>query len=277
MNKEELIIHAEDLYHNAFDANAYYLIMKQYGKVCRDYKEEMNLSPAFYQVVYGALQRACFMEIAKIYDKSKDVISLGMLLGECQDNIEVFPEYRTTITYEEDGKEYFIQVPYKRFLKPSEECFFREEVKSQREIFKLLDYSNSDTMPVQVELKFSEFLELHKKRFRSLSKKRERIRVQRNKIYAHNDEKCILNEEKVWEKYPITYSDTEELIVFALDCTRLILGALTNVDRAEKYVNIDDWEGTLMIARLGLKYRDYDLQQKEQQYREELNVDKNEE
>lgn len=90
---------------------------------------------------------------------------------------------------------------------------------------------------------------LDAKRFCSLSKKQENIRVQRNKIYAHNDEKHILAEEKVWDKNPVTYPDIQELIDFALDCTRLILGALTGVSRAVSYGNIDDMEGTLMLVR----------------------------
>lgn len=64
MDKEKLIKLAEDLYQSAFDANAYYAIMMQYREMSKKYNNEMNLSPAFYQVVYGALQKACFMEIA---------------------------------------------------------------------------------------------------------------------------------------------------------------------------------------------------------------------
>ena len=80
MEKEKLIKLAEDLYQSAFDANAYYAIMMQYREMSKKYNDEMNLSPAFYQVVYGALQKACFMEIAKLYDKTKDVVSVGLLL-----------------------------------------------------------------------------------------------------------------------------------------------------------------------------------------------------
>lgn len=78
MDKEKLIKLAEDLYQSAFDANAYYAIMMQYREMSKKYNNEMNLSPAFYQVVYGALQKACFMEIAKLYDKTKDVVSVGL-------------------------------------------------------------------------------------------------------------------------------------------------------------------------------------------------------
>ena len=63
----------------------------------------------------------------------------------------------------------------------------------------------------------------------------------------------------MWDKNPVTYPDIQELIDFALDCTRLILGALTGVSRAVSYGNIDDMEGTLMLAKLGLKYQDYEI------------------
>ena len=201
MEKEKLIKLAEDLYQSAFDANAYYAIMMQYREMSKKYNDEMNLSPAFYQVVYGALQKACFMEIAKLYDKTKDVVSVGLLLKYCRDSLDLFPEYRD-------------------------------------------------------------------------SKKQENIRVQRNKIYAHNDEKHILAEENVWDKNPVTYPDIQELIDFALDCTRLILGALTGVSRAVSYGNIDDMEGTLMLAKLGLKYQDYEMEQRHKQIVKEIYADK---
>ena len=53
------------------------------------------------------------------------------------------------------------------------------------------------------------------------------------------------------------------MIDFALDCTGLILGVLTDVNQATQYANIDDWECTLMLTRLGLKYQEYDIQQSE--------------
>lgn len=216
------------------------------------------------------------MEIAKLYDKTKDVVSVGLLLKYCRDNLDLFPEYRDIVTIKEDGREYSFQVPYQHHLKPTEECFYENEVKSQREILKLFDTPDFEKIPVRVNLTFSEFLELYQKRFCSLSKKQENIRVQRNKIYAHNDEKHILTEEKVWDKNPVTYPDIQELIDFALDCTRLILGALTGVSRAVSYGNIDDMEGTLMLAKLGLKYQDYEMEQRHKQILKEIYADKKE-
>lgn len=77
MDKETLIKIAEELHHGAFDANAYYLILQQYRKNQREYAEEMKMSPAFYQTIHGALMKACFMEIAKLYDSSNGVCPLA--------------------------------------------------------------------------------------------------------------------------------------------------------------------------------------------------------
>ena len=141
---------------------------------------------------------------------------------------------------------------------------------------KIFHVSDFEKMAISVDLTFSEFLELYQKRFRSLSKKQENIRVQRNKIYAHNDEKNILAEEKVWDKNPITYPDIQELIDFALDCTVLILELLTGKLRATSYRNIDDWETTLQLVELGLKYQDYEIEQRYRESLKEMYADKKE-
>lgn len=270
LDKEQLIKLAEGLYQEAFDANAYFLIMRQYGKMEKEYRPEMSLSPAFYSVVYEALQRACFIELAKLYDRTKGAYSIGTMLNFCKDNLAFFSEYRDTVEIEDDGKKYVFPVPYQHNLKPAEERFFKEEVRTQRDFYKIFDTSSADTAPVTVELTFSQFLELYQKRYSSLSKKRENMSEQRNKIYAHNDRKGIFNQEEILEKNPLFYTDMQELIEFALDAAGLIVGTLTGICKARSYANIDDWEGTLMLARLGLKYQGYDQEQKEKAFWEEF-------
>ena len=44
----------------------------------------------------------------------------------------------------------------------------------------------------------------------------------------------------------------------------------TDVYKARQYTNIDDWECTLMLAQLGLKYQDYDLKQQMKEFEEQL-------
>lgn len=261
MEKETIIKIAEELYQEAFDANAYFIIMKQYSVLYRKYKEEFQLSPAFYSMTYQAMQKACFMELAKIFDTSKDAISLGYLLQQSQENIELFPEFRGISTIISEGIQYSFPIYYQHHLKRKEECFFEDEVEFQRKVYKLFDLKSTDTTPVHVNLTFPQFLELYQKRFRSLSKKQDNIRKQRNKIYAHNDLERILDENSFLEKNPIYYQDIEEMIEFSCECIGLILGALTGKQRTTKYLNIDDLENTLNVVRLGLKYQEYDFQQ----------------
>ena len=270
MDKETLIKIAEELHHGAFDANAYYLILQQYRKNQREYAEEMKMSPAFYQTIHGALMKACFMEIAKLYDSSNGVVSIGTLLAKCAENQDLFPEYRETMTVEHDGTAFSYQIPYQHQLKPQEERFFKAQVESDRTLFAIFNIPDAENAPVRVDLTFPEFLALYQKRFCALSKKREDIRMQRNKLYAHNDEQRILSNENLTDRHPILYPDIQEMIDFALDCTGLILGVLTDVNRATQYSNIDDWEGTHMLVRLGLKYQEYDFQQSEKAFEAEM-------
>ena len=270
MDKDTLIRIAEELHQGAFDANAYYLILQQYRKNQREYAEEMKMSPAFYQTIHGALMKACFMEIAKLYDSSNGVVSIGTLLAKCAKNQDLFPTYRETMTVEHDGTAFSYQIPYQHQLKPEEERFFKDQVESDRKLFAMFDIPDAANAPVRVDLTFPEFLALYQKRFNALSKKRENIRMQRNKLYAHNDEQRILSKENPTDRHPIFYPDVQEMIAFALDCTGLILGVLTDVTRATQYSNIDDWEGTLMLARLGLKYQEYDFQQSEKAFEAEM-------
>lgn len=150
MTKDEILKMTEELYQEAFDANSYYLIMKQYGSNYKEYESASRLSPAFYQIVFNALQNACFMELAKLYEKSNDVFSIGSLVKECENNLSLFPEYRAIEEYEFDGQKYTFQIPYQHELRKEEECFFKNQVKSQREILKLLDVPLADISPVTV-------------------------------------------------------------------------------------------------------------------------------
>ncbi len=106
---------------------------------------------------------------------------------------------------------------------------------ADRKLFAAFDIPDADNVPVRVDLTFPEFLDLYQKRFNGLSKKRDNIRMQRNKLYAHNDEKRIVNSENLPNRYPISYPDVQEMIDFALDCTGLILGILTDVNHATQY------------------------------------------
>lgn len=253
VSKQELLKIAEILFREAYNANSYYLIMQQYRKYSDEYKAELNLSPAFYNTVRRALNVACFMELAKLYDKASGTFTIGSLLKECKNNISLFPEYRI-FTWTEDGKEHTLEIPFQHELKPDEEQFIEERILSQRKILKLFDAGNTKETVV-IDLKFTEYLSLLEKKYESLSEKLERIRKRRNKVYAHNDRSRLLGED-ISTQDPVLYSDIQELTDFALDVTQLIIVCFTNTYIEGQCSNIDDWESTLKLTKIGLEYKD---------------------
>lgn len=86
--------------------------MQQYKECHSRYINELNISPAFYSVVYEALQKACFMEVAKLYDKTRDAFSIGDFLETCKNNEKIFLECKEFIEYTCDGQDYKDEVPY---------------------------------------------------------------------------------------------------------------------------------------------------------------------
>lgn len=265
MGKEKLIKLAKKLRQEAFDANGYFLIMEQYQKLQEEYSKEINISPAFYQTVYSALMKSCFMEIAKLYDKSGDAVTIGSLLKECEKNITLFPEYPKPDIIEVDGEKITIQDLYWHWLRPEEECLCKEYVAKQRELFKECGIPSYETTPIKVEMTFSQLFSHYQKRFYSFSKKIKNIRESRNRKYAHNDEKQFMGVENFIEKHPVFYTDLRELIDFALDCTDLILVTLTDIGRARNLLNIDDWKNTLSLVRKGIQYQDREWERWEEQ------------
>lgn len=260
-SKEELLKLAEELFYEAFKANSYFLIMKQYRNYSEKYKAEMNLSPVFYNTVFNALNVACLMELAKLYDKSEGTFTIGSLLKDCRENISLFSELYFFRWIDEDGEECISELPYQHKVKLGEEYFFERQLRGKRDILKLFDAEYSEEMPIAVDLKLSEYLEFYQTKFRALSKKQANIRIQRNKLYAHNDPSKLIGED-ISNKAPVHYSDIQELIDFALGVTQLIIASITGIYKEGQYSDIDDWESTLMLAKLGLKYKLYDLEQR---------------
>lgn len=93
---------------------------------------------------------------------------------------------------------------------------------------------------------------------------------QRNKTYAHNDKKSLDNIEKVISEFAINGNDIDSFISFALEFCKFIIVLLTGVNKADKPVNINDWEGTLNLVRLGYKYKDIEIAQSMKEIDERL-------
>ena len=263
MKTDEIIKIADNLYEEAMDANAYYSILMQFDELNKKYHEEMTLSPAVYNIVLSSLKYSCFMKLARLYEKSKEVISVKTLLNDLQ-------KYFSTLSENSNDSDDEQKKSFQYVLGQKEEVFYEDEVKRQRSLFKDLEVPDWESTKIIINITYSGLLELYGKRLKSLRKKIENIRLQRNKIYAHKDKDCILSDVKIWESKPISYLEMQELIDFALDVSIFAIAYFTGVSRPKSYLNIDDWESTLNLVKIGLKYRDYDLEKNV----DEFNIDK---
>lgn len=263
MDKNKILELARNLYEQALETNACYSIIKQYHENSINYNREMNSSPAFYCLLYLSLQKNILMNIAKLYEHGKDSITIGYLLKECKTNYEIFPEKKSE--FQDCGN--IIDIPYVHIVKPDEECYFKsdERKKKQMELYKEVG------IPVEIELTIQEYIEFYQKKYCGIRPIIENVRTQRNKIYAHNDKISAFNIDEVLAKNPVSYGDIDKLIQFALDVTIFIIESLSDIVEPRNYLNIDDWESTLQLVKIGIKYDEADRCERRKRIEEELN------
>lgn len=268
MNKEEIVKLANDFWQESIEANSYYSIIKQYGENYKKYNYEIRCSAAFYSITYKALQEALFMKLSKLYDTHSDAINIRYLLKECKDNIHLFPKYMATKEVEVEGKKQIIKIPFQYQVKPDEECYFKREVESQKQIQKLIG-GNIEAIPIRIDITAQGYIDLYEKKFHVFkSKIIPNLITQRNKIYAHHDKEVCFNIENIINQNPICYNDIKKLIEYALDVSRFVIGFLDDINKPEQYVNINDWEGTLRLVQVGNKYKDIEIKAKTREFME---------
>lgn len=250
--KEEIISIAEGLWQQVLNVNSYYLIIKQYNDYFKDYEDEISMSTAFYSVAYQAMQDALFIELSKLYDKTTGAINLRYLLKLCEE-YKCFPEYREFL--DKNGE--IVNASYIHKIKTGEEWYFEEYIDQENKFQELLGSSYTDE--ISKEMSASEYIDFLGKQYNSMNGITDKLTKQRNKIYAHNDKKLKFNIKECLKNNPLYLSDIQRLIDYAFDVTRFVIGALTGIEKATAYANIDDWKGTLDYVKLGAKYRDIEI------------------
>lgn len=180
MNKKEIVHLATNIYEEALTAASYWHIINQYHVNIQKYNDEMNYSPAFYQVIYQALVESLFMNLAKVYDSDNESLTIRTLLSEMKMvSAENFAEC-VGETYSFCGSKFLHR------LKPEEECFFKKEVAETHSICEALGI---DYIFTEMELSFEDLIVFYTKKLHSINPSIKNLINQRNKIYAHNDRK----------------------------------------------------------------------------------------
>ena len=240
----ELLEIANNLLQGILTANSYWQILQQYKKNVDSYAAEMHCSPAFYNTIYLSLVESMYISLSKLYDWDDRSLTLRVLLNNTK--------YITEETLDEDVlKKYtFCGNKFQRSLSAYEEPFFNKEVADTKKILSLFGHQYHYTT---VELSLEETFSLYKNWFKSMQDRKliKNLMEQRSKIHAHNDKLTNFDYNAVWDEYPLTEDNIEELLAFSIDFIQFFIGILTGIQKAVEYTNIDDWGATLTLVREG--------------------------
>jgi len=253
MNADELIQLATGIHEEAYWANNYWNIVLQHYKYLREYGEEINLSPAFHQIVRRSLLESMYMCLARIYDDNEKSLNIKRLLTECKSSLSLFPSQDTTTLTNQEGETETFVFPLTYELKSDEEWLFPEEVSKQK---KMCLEMNLDYLGTRVNVTIEQLFEIYSKKYSALSKSLRSLRELRNKRYAHNDCSYNFDYERIFQNAPLYTEDVEKLIHYALDFCGYIVAALSGNILDTLPINISDWYATLETTRIGLLYQD---------------------
>lgn len=219
----DLLEIAENVYAMAFHANCFSCIRNLLLKRYHENYEVLSVSGAFFYYTENALTTSIVIEIAKIYDKNSKSKTLDLL------------DKKTKLLIDQLPTSYFM---------PMNDCALDIENPEERtSIINQLENRFKSKMKANL-LELGIQIESYK-----LSS--ENIMKQRNKLYAHND--LLLDDDikKFNSEHPVTQSDAESLVNFALEYSTAVISSITGSIRPKLPVNINDFDGLVKYVLEG--------------------------
>lgn len=242
----DLLRYLDALYTQGFYARCEYDILDAWSKVSYEYQDQLECAACFFSFSKMALQESLFMNCARLYDKNSS-INLYELNKHCNSfkrqissrAIELYGDHPGFIP----GK------PVLHCVTTAEERYYPDEVKSQH-AFDCFARDGWES-PVELRLSIDEMLDLHVKKLNSMSKLVDKVRDQRNKIYAHSDTE-LLDYDAFVDENGLTIGQVASLVDCSLDITREVYAQITGVNRPRAARNTKDIVGLLELVKLGL-------------------------
>ena len=238
---------AENLFNEAVNAKSYLQIIKQFRENSDNFSQEINCSPAFYNVIYNSLIESLFLNLFKLYDKDPSSLTVPKLLSKMREVGEDDLNDYVLEKYKEKGNKFSYR------LNEEEELQFLEEVERTKNLCNQVGVTYTHTT---VYLTLQNVVDLYAVRYRPLKKKVvENLRNRRIKIGVHNDSKTNFDYKRINNEFPITDDEIESLVEFAIEFLQFCIEVLTGVRKIPEYLNINDWRITLNLVRNGMNYR----------------------
>ena len=187
------------------------------------------------------------MNCARLFDGGGNV-TVGTFLEMCASMTGEI-DSRACGVYR-DRPDFDDKKPIRHPLALDEERFYPQVVELQRCDERL--FGGGHREPVFVNMTAAELVELWQKRYSGLGKLIERLRRQRNKVFAHNDA-VTLDYESFVSECPLTFGEMQRLIDFALDATIETVAIVVGDNRPRLPKNIGDLLGLLKYVDAGME------------------------
>lgn len=219
----KLWVVAENVYAMAYNANCYSHIRTLLLQKWQKHEEVLRVSGAFIHFTANSLAISMMMEVSKIYDSNKKSKTIYLL----NEKAEFFHDSLPTC-YSRSFDEI-----YQDIVNPEERAGIIHQLKNE---YETTARNNLTTLSNQLLL---------------LKPIVMKIKLHRNKIYAHNDFLDEKHEVNLISEYPVTLLEINKLIDFALDYSTTIIALITGLIRPITPVNINDFEGLMQYILEG--------------------------
>ncbi len=101
MTRENIIEYAEALHYRVRIINSYRRIYKHLCDKKEQYNDVLNFAPTYFKLTTRALVHDLMVEMCKLFENDKQVMSIIKLYNICEQNQSIFP---VTRSFERDGK-----------------------------------------------------------------------------------------------------------------------------------------------------------------------------
>lgn len=249
----DLLERCHFLYVQAFDANNEMSILCELQNTPTKYEKDVTCAPCYLGYSKLCLTESCFMNCARLYDSTGD-LSLEKLLKSVYGLASTIDE--NIRAPHEREMDFNTDKPIRHSLSSDEERFYQNRVDAQRGLENLAAEMGSykpevNRPPAVIDMATRELHGLWTKRLKGLNKIVKRLRKQRNKAYAHCGIES-LNYDELADRFPIKFSEMQQLIDFALDVTIELAAIITGEWRPRRARNVNDINGLFQYVNLGM-------------------------
>lgn len=211
MEKQELINLVESFRYRVKIVACYRRLYSEYCEKIKQLSDGINMTPAFWFITSRAYVHAMMIDLSKLYDNHPNVYGVDHLLELCEKNQSLFEEKELP-----NGERYATAEELAEFWAA---------------------YAGEETAPCTDN---RHFLDSLNKKYNQKSQQIDNLRLQRNKLWAHNDSKNFLNPSALEKEKLLIWADIDDLIDLLIDISNTLLNHLGKEVSGIYPANIDD-------------------------------------